>query len=267
MRNLMLMHAAGKVKRFFAVARRPTMGVAILVGLPAACCLLPALLAADKVKSLAGDKEALAPLQAYIGDWKGVGQPRRGSTQGAWTEQAGWAWKFSESRAAIEFQSPHGKYFHKGELRPSAQPGTFELVGTLPDGKTQERFAGSIGSDGKLLLKAAAEVKPGRPSQVSIRQVANGDRMLVLFEQGTPGGSVLSRMAEVGYTRQGSDFGKGASGPECVVTGGYGSIQVQHHGQTYYVCCTGCRDLFNDDPDTVLAEYRARKLAEKEKKK
>ena len=29
-------------------------------------------------------------------------------------------------------------------------------------------------------------------------------------------------------------------------------------GKTYWVCCSGCRDLFNDDPESVLTEAAAR---------
>jgi len=39
-----------------------------------ASCLL--FMGADKPDKLAADKEALAKLQTYIGDWRGVGQPR-----------------------------------------------------------------------------------------------------------------------------------------------------------------------------------------------
>jgi YHS domain-containing protein len=35
-----------------------------------------------------------------------------------------------------------------------------------------------------------------------------------------------------------------------------------HEGKTYYVCCTGCRDYFNEDPAAVLEEYRERKADE-----
>jgi YHS domain-containing protein len=44
-------------------------------------------------------------------------------------------------------------------------------------------------------------------------------------------------------------------------------MAVTHKGQTYYVCCTGCRDMFNENPEKVIAEYNARKAAEKEKAK
>ena len=36
-------------------------------------------------------------------------------------------------------------------------------------------------------------------------------------------------------------------------------MPVMHKGKTYYVCCTGCRDAFNDDPEGILAEYEKNK--------
>lgn len=87
--------------------------------------------------------------------------------------------------------------------------------------------------------------------------------MLMLFRRRV-GNDRFLRMAEVGYTREGSNFGKGTNYIECIVTGGVGTMPVTFEGKTYYVCCTGCRDLFNDDPAAVLAEYRERKEAEKQ---
>ncbi|HEY1068201.1 MAG TPA: hypothetical protein VGE52_18905, partial [Pirellulales bacterium] len=59
-------------------------------------------------------QEKLASLQPYVGGWKGVGQPKRGSTVGAWTEEAEWAWSFQGDAARIAFTSPEGKYFASG---------------------------------------------------------------------------------------------------------------------------------------------------------
>jgi YHS domain-containing protein len=30
-------------------------------------------------------------------------------------------------------------------------------------------------------------------------------------------------------------------------------------GVTYYVCCSGCRDAFNEDPEKYIKEYEAKK--------
>jgi YHS domain-containing protein len=46
--------------------------------------------------------------------------------------------------------------------------------------------------------------------------------------------------------------------PRCVVTGGKGTIPIAYKGQTYYVCCSGCKQAFDENPEKILAEYRAR---------
>ncbi|MGL4465489.1 MAG: YHS domain-containing protein, partial [Planctomycetia bacterium] len=30
-------------------------------------------------------------------------------------------------------------------------------------------------------------------------------------------------------------------------------------GKTYHVCCTGCRDAFNDDPEKFISEANAKR--------
>lgn len=216
----------------------------------------------DHIKA---DKAALAPLQQFVGSWRGVGQPRRGSTQGAWTETADWSWQFADGHAAIVFKSPKAKYFTSGKLVPGTAEGEFKLTVTRDGDAPVASFAGKRDADGRLVLVAdKADPPAGEPSRVTIHTVADGDRLLVLFEAKS-GADRFTRLAEVGYTRVGAAFAKGSGEPECVVTGGVGTIAVSYQGKTYYVCCTGCRDLFNDDPDGVLAEYRQRKAEERGK--
>jgi YHS domain-containing protein len=215
--------------------------------------------------SAADDKEALKALQVFVGEWRGVGQPRRGSTAGSWLEESDWAWKFEKGRAALVFKAPKAKYLVAGRLEPSDKPGRFRLIGTLSDGKTEIIYTGAQ-EDGRLILSAEQAPDDG-PARISLRTVAEGDRLLVLYERRLGDADRFLRLAEVGYTRKGSDFGKLTVARECVVTGGAGTIQVSHNGKTYWVCCTGCRDLFNEDPEGALAEYQARKEKEKEKKR
>jgi hypothetical protein len=268
--------------------------------------------------TIAADKTALAAWQPYVGRWKGVGQPRRGSNQGAWTEAADWAWQFDKSRAAIAFQSPRGKYYTSGRIVPGVKPHTFELLATRAgdqpaNAKVEDLFTGAANAQGGFVFRLeqpdkaadtrgkqtkpapiktekqaepperpaadrstldrstadriAPETNPQRPARISVRQVADGKRLLMLYERRIANTDQFVRLAEVGYTREGSGFAKAGSGsPECVVTGGLGTIAVQFEGKTYYVCCTGCRDLFNDDPAGVLADYRARKKKESTEK-
>lgn len=232
----------------------------------AAVCAAGGLGAGDDASPAAADKQALSALQPYVGAWRGVGQPKRGSNAGAWTERADWAWEFADDAAAVVFAAPEGKVFVAGKLVRGEEEGTYEFLGTPPDSETAERFRGRVNDDDRLVLEAVEEPAVGRPARVSFRLVAEGDRLLVLYEKRRAGGDSFARLAEVGYTRQGSGFGRGGGGPECVVTGGYGSMSVEYMGQTYYLCCTGCRDLFNEDPAGVLAEYRERKRKEREER-
>ncbi len=211
------------------------------------------------------DKRALAAVQAYVGQWRGVGQPKRGSNQGAWTEESAWAWRFDGGRAELVAQLRGSKYYSQLRLQAGEKPAEFALVASDIDDKkdnkeSPERFTGQL-TDGALVL-TADHPAIDRPARISLRLVAGGDRMLVLYEKRI-GGRAFARLAEVGSTRKGSSFAKAqASGPQCVVTGGLGTIAVEHKGTKYYVCCTGCRDYFLDDPERVLAELRDRKAAE-----
>ncbi len=220
---------------------------------------------ATEPKQLVHDKQLLAPLQAYVGEWRGIGLPKRGSNQGAWSETAEWTWKFAEDRAALVATLRPGKYFERLEVRPDATGAT--LVVDAFEAKSPEipvvHYRGKL-KDSELDA-TAVDSPEGLPARITIRLVAGGDRMLVLYERRLSPDS-FARMAEVGSTRKGSSFAKQAtSGPECVVTGGLGTIAVEHDGKTYFVCCGGCKDLFEEDPVAVLADYRERKAAEKAK--
>jgi len=103
-----------------------------------------------------------------------------------------------------------------------------------------------------------------------VRQVTvtmlNEKRTLILFEKKLATASSFNRVAEVGYTREGTRLATSdASGPECIVTGGTGTMEVKYKGQTYYVCCTGCKQAFEDDPEGVIAEAAERRKREREK--
>lgn len=202
-------------------------------------------------------KERLARLQPLVGSWRGVGQPQRGSTKDSWVEQADWAWSFDQAAPALVAKLPQAKYFR--ELRLTATgDGEYQLSATPASGGEAAIYSGKLDDQEQLILNAQ-QTRDDLPRRMSLRFVANGDRLLLLMEKKAPTGDQFARLAEIGYTRQGSGFGKNVTQRECVVTGGLGTIEVTHNGKTYYVCCTGCRDYFNENPDKVLAEFAAKK--------
>jgi len=230
------------------------------------CCCIPLTLlllaGADNSGQRDADQAALSKLQLFVGQWKGVGQVRRGSRKGAWIEKSEWAWGFGKGRAWLAFQAPSGKFFKQGELK-AAPGGLYELSAVTPASDVV-KYRGQI-SEQKLVLNFVSTDKSklpaGAPARITLRTVASGDRLVVLYE--SKSNVSYRRMAETGYTRQGSQFGKATGYVECVVTGGKGTIEVSHENKTYFVCCSGCRDLFNEDPAGVLAEYRAKQKQKK----
>jgi hypothetical protein len=193
---------------------------------------------------------------------RGVAQPQRASTRDSWLEEAEWAWSFGKEGPALVAKLPKAKFFRELRLAAGKAEGAYTLIAKPSDGDAVD-YRGTIDGEQRLVLSADTP-QTKLPQRLTFRFVAGGDRLLVLMER-KAAGDQFQRLAEVGFTRQGSGFGKGSSGRECVVTGGLGTIEVTHNGQTYYVCCTGCRDYFYEKPEEILAEYAERKAAEKAK--
>lgn len=227
----------------------------------------------------------LEALQDFVGVWKGVGSVARGSRDGGWIEEADWHWKFVGDKASIDFSAPAGKHFVAGKITAVAPaqtgpvtvdapvattPTKFHLDAKLKDG-TALGYTGTRDAEGVVTLDAddaAAAEKLGAPSRVTLRLRAEGARLSIMLEKKQPAGDAYARLAEIGYTRVGSGFGKGSEGPICVVTGGQGTMAIMYKGKLYYVCCTGCKDAFDENPDEIIAEYEERQAKKaKEAKK
>jgi YHS domain-containing protein len=227
--------------------------------------LLTGALAADAPNGgRRASQEALKPFAGLVGEWRGTGQPQRSSPKGAWRESANWAWKLGPESAALEVSFAKGKYFQSALLRPEKEQGTFALDATLADG-SKRTFVGKAVKDKPLVLFAKTAEGEG-PSRVSL-QPLHDTRFLLLLEARNAGDAGFHRLAEVGYTREGVAFAAGESGPVCIVTEGRGTTQVSYQGKTYWVCCSGCKDLFNENPAAVLAEAAERQKAKDKGKK
>jgi hypothetical protein len=232
------------------------------------CCGLATIRAHEPSASADVGDPQLKPLQDLVGQWKGVGQVRRGSTQGAWIEKAEWQWNFADGKSSLAFTAPAGKHLTAGRIVSAKAktgadaPQSLTLAATLADGSKVD-YPGTRAADDTLTF-LRDDVPAGAPQRITLRFAAEKQRLVALLERRGDGGSDYLRLAEIGYTREGSDFGKGSTGGNvCIVTGGVGTISVSYLGKQYYVCCTGCKDLFNSDPAKIIAEYQAKLKAKK----
>lgn len=206
----------------------------------------------------------LKPYQNLVGEWRGIGQPRRGSNQGAWQETVASAWQIRGEHPGIAWTVTEGKLWKSALLTTGDDRSPFVLRAQIDD-QTERVYHGKTDAD-RLVLESPADAA-GIVHRLTVTWLSS-DRVVFLAEKRPAQQTFYQRVAEVAYQRQGTRLAaKDGGGPECVVTGGVGTIEVKYEGKTYYVCCTGCRDAFNDDPKGILAEYVERKKQEAEKKK
>jgi YHS domain-containing protein len=206
-------------------------------------------------KSTKAAKEALSQFNSLIGGWRGTAQPRRGSATGSWRESAEWVWDFSQPVPAIRYVVTDGKLLKSARITFDDKANLFCATVELPEGSTR-KYSGKFDED-RLVLNSEPDAK-NEIHRLTVTRL-NDKRTIVLFEKKRASSRGLARVAEVGYTREGTRLAvEGGDGPECVVTGGKGTIAISYKGQTYYVCCSGCKQAFNENPEKILAEYRQR---------
>jgi hypothetical protein len=224
--------------------------------------LLAAPVAAAEAKLTA--KQALQAFNTLIGEWRGTGEPlgsRDDRLNKFWTETIRWEWQFKGDDAWLLAKIEKGKYFTSGELRYLSEKETYRLV-LKTVGKESLTFDGKL-KDDRLTLDRKDEAK--KENQRLVLSLLHSNRYLLRYEVKGTDQTSYKPVYRVGATKEGVAFaGPGDDKPECIVSGGLGTMPVTHKGKTYYVCCGGCRDAFKEDPDKYVREFEARKAKKKE---
>jgi hypothetical protein len=200
----------------------------------------------DRVKT----KKALQEVGDFIGQWSGSGEAKVAGKNTLWKEKISWGWKFSkEGDSWIALEIEGSKYFSKGELRYNLKDKKYILKATDKDSKEQE-FVGVINKQ-RLVLERKDD-KSGDVHKLTLNTAAEGVRLLIAYDVQTGGKGLAGNIFKVTANKDGESLAGGGKKNECIVTGGLGTITVSHNGKTYYVCCSGCRDEFNDNPQKYI---------------
>ena len=224
--------------------------------------LFPSLIAAED-KPARSAKEALQGFHNLIGTWKGTGTPSAGTREERdrrfWIETIRWQWQFKGKDAWLSADIEKGKHFARFELRYRPKTDDFSLAATTAD-KQAHTFTGTLTN--KRLTVDLIDPKTKETHRL-VFSLLHADRHLYTSETRADGLTLFAKAYQVGATKQGVAFATVNNGPECVVSGGLGTMPVSFKGKTYYVCCSGCRDAFKEDPAKYVKEFEERK---KEKK-
>ena len=207
---------------------------------------------------------ALAPFNSLIGDWRGVGQLQRGSSTGAWTEPMTCQWNFENGQPTIMLTTESGRQFEQLRIFQDKVTQEFVLQQTLQDSKREYRAAGLDGwPDNRLELTTRADAN-GVVYRCTLQQLSE-IRATVLFEKQASPTATFRRTAGIGYTRAGARLAEAGAGQrKCIVTGGLGTISVSYEGRTYFVCCQGCLQAFNESPAEIIADYQSQLQKQKQ---
>ena len=200
-------------------------------------------------------KEALKALQEFIGAWKGSGgpdKPRPAPRDPIWSETLRWGWRFKGDDAWLVLDVKNGKHLQGGELRYLPGKKVYQFTALTTDGKKLV-FEGELKND--VLTLERSDPGSGQTQQIKMNTAAEGVRFIYRAASKPKGGTVWRKDYLVQATKEGESLGKAEKKNECVVSGGVGTMAISYKGETYYVCCSGCRDEFNANPKKYVDEF------------
>lgn len=222
----------------------------------------------DSTERIESARVALKPLQILVGNWEG--SSRKGSHA-----PLNWAWdlKTDPKQPALRIKSESGQYVTDGRLSFSPVTQEYELTATDGDGK-QRLYRGKFtqevqdvpGDDKKLQRTYKLELTEpkaddnGEQWRIVINQQENSRYILELDRK--RGSSPFLRIDTINTQREGTSFAISDTDygeKTCVVSQGLGTTEVKHAGKSYWVCCSGCKAAFEDEPEKWIAKFEAMK--------
>jgi YHS domain-containing protein len=203
-------------------------------------------------------KNELKKLEDYLGMWNLEVVQKVGGKDTAWKEAVDWSWKFKAAEPTIKvaFDEGKGKLFAAGDLTYDLAAKKYKLALTGAD-KATSVYTGTFNPVSGLKLER--KDAKGDVYRLSVNTLADGVRMQMKYEKQEGGKGLFLAAAKLEGNRNGESLAGGAKKPECIVTGGAASIAVSFQGKQYFVCCSGCRDAFNENPAKFVAEAAKKK--------
>ena len=216
-------------------------------------------------------RQALKPLQVVVGRWKGNTFRENAIHDAAWA----WDYKTDPAHPALVMTSAKNPFFREARLTFDPPTKKYVLILTGPkdsvrrlEGAFTEEPHDIVGDDGRSLQRSyelqleQVEPKTGERWRVTLDQQENNRFLFELARR--RGTAPFRRFDTVSEQREGTSFAlteEGYGEKTCVISGGLGTMTVSHKGRTYYVCCSGCKAAFEDDPEKWIAEYEKNKAA------
>lgn len=209
----------------------------------------------------------LQPLQILLGQWRGT--TRREFENFKAVDNHEWVWdlRTSPAQPALVIRSDKSPYLRAGRLTWDTQQNCFVLSATDGEGK-ERRLTGDFseaphevtGSDDKqhrvfrLELNEERAGQEGEQWQLAFAQQENNRYLLELGKR--RGMATFARYDTVSTQREGTSFALSDTGyaeRTCIISEGLGTTELTWKGRSYWVCCSGCKAAFEEDPERWIA--------------
>lgn len=218
-------------------------------------------------KQLDDVKKALKPIQVVLGPWHAIIDKSKEYEDLQWV----WDWKTDRAQPALAMATKEdGAYFKTMRLTYLVEEEKFQMTVADKEGKQRvlqgtftEEPTDRPGDDKKqtpqrtfkLLLTETGDAKDRW--QIVMNQQENNRYLLELARLR---GKTFVRFDTVASQREGTSFALDDSDfkeKTCVISQGLGTMQVSHKGKSYWVCCSGCKAAFEEDPEKWIAKFEA----------
>ena len=209
----------------------------------------------------------LQPLQILLGQWRGTTRREYENFKAVDIHEWVWDLRSNPAQPALTIQSDKSPYIRTGRLTWDTEQNKFAMTVSDPVGTTRQ-FTGDftetvheiVGSDDKLHRVFRLEFNQnenGESSELWQLAFAQQENNRYLLEVGKRRGKAeFARFDTVSTQREGTSFAVNDTGyaeKTCIISEGLGTMEVTWKGRSYWVCCTGCKAAFEEDPETWIA--------------
>lgn len=216
--------------------------------------------------------EAMQPLQVVLGTWRAITNKAVGDFKAV--DEVQWVWDFRTDprQPALAMTSQANPYFQSGRLTYHVGEKQYRLTAVDQEDRTRtfvgvfaqepQEFQGDdrqLHRSFKLELTETAGDADQERWRLVFNQQENNRYLLELSRE--RGSGRFFRFDTVSNQREGTSFALSDTDfkeKTCIISQGLGTIQVSHQGKSYWVCCTGCKAAFEEDPKRWIARQEKR---------
>ncbi len=209
----------------------------------------------------------LQPLQVLLGKWRGTTRREFENFKAVDIHEWVWDLRSKPEQPALTIQSDKSPYIRSGRITWDTEQNKFALTVSDQSGETRQ-FTGDftepvheiVGSDDKLhkVFRLEFNQNPGEDQselwQLAFTQQENNRYLLEVGKRRAK--ADFARYDTVSTQREGTSFAVSDTGyadKTCIISEGLGTMEVTYKGRSYWVCCSGCKAAFEEDPETWIA--------------